>query len=93
VPANFSKDPGDILDYAFNWTSWLGASETISSSTWTATPTGITIGSNTFTTTQSTVWLSGGVEGSVYYVKNQIVTNQGRTVDRTMTIRVEPKGS
>jgi len=27
----FSKDPDAVLDYSFDWSAWLGGSETISS--------------------------------------------------------------
>lgn len=86
--ANFTKDPSDVLDYSFNWSSWLG-SDTITSFTATATP-GIVIASSDFTTTVSTVFLSGGTAGTgvPYQVTHQIVTTAGRTKNKTMTIRV-----
>jgi hypothetical protein len=96
--ADFTKDPDDILDYGFDWgTKWLSTSETISTSTWIASA-GITVGTGTNgaqaptnTTTVTTVWLLGGAAGTPYSVTNRITTNQGRTVDRTMTIRVTNK--
>ena len=91
MPAAFTKDPGDVLDYSFSWDAWLASGETISSSTWTTSGPGITIASTSNTSTGTTVWLSGGSNTAVYQVKNQIVTNQGRTVERTMTINVAEK--
>ena len=88
--ADFTKDPDDVLDYAFDWSSWLATNETISTSTWILSP-GITQNSATNTNTVATVWLSSGVAGTPYSVTNRVVTNQGRTVDRTMTIRVTNK--
>lgn len=88
--ADFTKDPDDILDYGFDWSAWLSNAETISSSTWILSP-GITQNSATNTTTATTIWLSSGVAGQPYSVTNRITTNQGRTVDRTMTIRVTNK--
>lgn len=87
---DFTKDPDDILDYSFDWTAWLATNETISTSTWLNSP-GITVNSSTNTAQIATVWLSGGVSGNPYTVTNRIVTNQGRQVDRTMTIRVTNK--
>lgn len=88
--ADFTKDPDDILDYSFDWTAWVATNETISTSTWILSP-GIVQNSATNTTLIATVWLSGGTAGNPYSVTNRITTNQGRTVDRTMTIRVTNK--
>jgi hypothetical protein len=83
----FLKDPDAVLDYVFNWASWLASGETISTSTITA-DTGITINSQSNTTTTATVWLSGGTEGNRYTIRSRITTNQGRTDDRSAIIRV-----
>jgi hypothetical protein len=88
--ADFTKDPDDVLDYAFDWSQWLGNAEVISTSTWITSP-GITQDSDSFTNTVATVWLSAGTAGQPYTATNRITTNQGRTVDRTMTIRVMNK--
>ena len=86
----YTKDPNAVLDYKIDWGTWLGASETISTSTWTAA-TGITVNSSTNTTTTATVWLSGGTAGVQYMVTNRITTNQGRTDDRSLTISVQDR--
>lgn len=87
---DFVKDPDDVLDYSFDWSAWLSASETISTLVIEASP-GITVDSNSSSSTVSTAWLSGGTAGFPYTVTHRITTNQGRTVDRTMTIRVQPR--
>ena len=91
-PSQKVKDSDAVLDYEFNWAdhpdgSWLSASETISSYVITASP-GITVDSHSNTTEKVTVWLSGGTAGVPYTVACRITTNQGRTDERTMTIRV-----
>lgn len=83
----YTMDSDAVLDFAFEWASWLSTLETISSSTITASP-GITVNSTSNTTTKVTVWLSGGTAGKPYTVANRITTNQGRTDERTITIRV-----
>lgn len=83
----FLKDPNAILDYRFDWSSWLASGETISTSAMTV-QSGITKDSESNTTTTATVWLSGGTEGNRYTVTNRVTTNQGRTDDRTVLIRV-----
>ena len=82
----FVKDPEAVLDYQENWATWLG-SDTIATSSWVAT-TGITIDSDSNTTTSATVWLSSGTAGTNYSATNRIVTDGGRTNDRTIYIIV-----
>lgn len=86
-PSTFEKDPDSVLDYAFDWSDWLSASEEITGSDIISSP-GITVDSSSNTSEVVTVWLSGGTAGQPYTVTNRITTNQGRTDDRTMTIRV-----
>lgn len=85
VVETFTKDPDAVLDYQIDWSDWLGA-DTISASTW-AADTGITVDSETETTTAATVWLSGGTAGDDYVVTNEIVTAGGRTEQRSLLIR------
>lgn len=80
------KDPQAVKDYGFIWAPWLG-SDTITASTW-ASDNGITINSSSFTTTTTTVWLSGGTEGLVYNIVNHITTAGGRQDDRTLVVQV-----
>ena len=61
----WDKDPSAVLDYAFDWSNWLGASETISSATVTVDA-GLTKDSQSNTTTKVTVWLSGGTLATIY---------------------------
>lgn len=83
----FLKDPDAKLDYQIDWSEWLGT-DTISASTWTV-PSGLTKVSDIFTTTTTTIWLSGGTVGSVYEMVNHITTATGRENDRTLKIGIE----
>jgi hypothetical protein len=82
----YIQDPDATLDYVIDWSTWLGA-DTISDSSWSATS-GITIDSDSNTTTTATVWLSGGTPGQTYAVTNHIITAAGREDDRTLFIRI-----
>jgi hypothetical protein len=86
----FTKDPDAVLDWHFDWANWLQVGETITSSAFIVTA-GINVDSSTNTVTNATVWLSGGRPGQPYRVTNRIVTNQGRTDDRSITIRVQDR--
>jgi hypothetical protein len=81
------KDPSAVLDFAFDWTGWLAAGETITDHTITA-DTGITVDSSTESDGKVTVWLSGGTAGINYKVACLITTTAGRTDERTLWIRV-----
>ena len=85
----YIKDPDAVLDYAVDWTDWLGV-DTISTSTWTVA-TGLTKTADSKTTKVATIWLSGGTASAEYSVANKIVTAGGRTDERTLTIVVEQK--
>jgi hypothetical protein len=82
------KDPQAVLDYGVNWGTWLADGETITTSTWEVTPTGLTVDSDTADTTTATIWLSGGVAGTRYAATNHIATSQGRQDQRTIHIDV-----
>lgn len=86
------KDPDAVLDYSVDWSSWLGADE-IATSTWeiTGTDSDLTVDTDSNTTTATTVWLSGGTLWCEYEVVNRITTTDGRTDDRTISVRIANK--
>ena len=84
---DFFKGAGAVLDYSIDWTSFL-AGDTISTSTWAAESTGITIDSETEAGAVTTVTLSSGVLHREYAVTNTIVTTAGRTATRTIYIHI-----
>lgn len=79
------KAPGDLLDFLWDWTDFLG-DDTIASVTWTATGLTNTLASNT--TTTATVWLGGGTAAQGYPVTCQITTAAGRTAQYTEVVHV-----
>ena len=83
----YTKDPSAILDWAYDWTDWLAAAETITDHTITA-DTGITVDSSTEDAGIVTVWLLGGTAGVNYKVACLITTSAGRTDERTIWIKV-----
>lgn len=86
-PYSASKDPNATLDYGWDWSQWLTEVEdTISDSVW-IVPAGLTLESDSHTTTHTTVWLSGGTAGQSYAITNRITTSGGRTDDRSFTLR------
>lgn len=85
----YFQNPTEEKDRGFNWSSWLSETgDTIASSTWTATPSGLTLSNQTFSTTKTSVRISGGTDGATYTVKNNIVTTSGQKSDETHTVLV-----
>ncbi len=84
------KDPDAVGDYQRDWSVWLPAGDTIVSSTW-IVPAGLVKDSESHTTTDATVWLSGGTVGEVYTIVNRITTAQNRTDDRSLQIVVRDR--
>lgn len=84
------KDPDAILDYAFDWSKWLAAGETIQSHTITTTGQ-IDLESHTHTDTVVTVWLGGGTVDTIVTVACLITTSQARHDERTMSIAIRER--
>ena len=91
MPKTFSKDAQATLDYAIDWTDWLG-SDTIASSTW-SVPSGITSVSTSNTSKKATIFLSGGSVGSTYQLTNRITTSNSpqRVEERSIKILITQK--
>jgi hypothetical protein len=89
----FLKDPDSVLDYTLDWQGgspgpWLSTGDTISTTAWTLSSTGITKDSDSNTSTTTTITVSGGTAGEDYDLTNRIVTGNALTVDRTIRIKI-----
>lgn len=82
----FLKDVDSILDYGVNWDEWVEEGEAITSHTITAEA-GITVDSSTESSGIVTIWLSGGTSGTTYNVACKIITDKGRTEERSILIK------
>lgn len=87
-----TMDPDAVLDWRFDWASWLTDGDTITTATVTDTtgttePT-ITIGAVTHDTTSVTVWLSGGVASQQARLTCHITTSHGRQDDRVLRLHI-----
>ena len=87
------KDPAETLDYDIDWSQRLLTGDTIVSSSWAAMASGssLTINSNSFTTTLTKIWLSGGVLGQKYRLTNTVVTANGDTMVESVSILIKAK--
>jgi hypothetical protein len=85
-----TKDPSAVLRYGMNWTPWLNAGETIQ-----AGPTVVSNKPDILVVDQLALessvvsWrAAGGLNNKEYLVTVTVVTNQGRTDQRTVKIPV-----
>jgi hypothetical protein len=88
----YIKDSNAVLDFKSDWSEWLAEGETIATRE-VIVPDGITKDSDSITdaATSVTAWLSGGTAGINYTVTYRVVTNQGRTDDRSIQILVRER--
>lgn len=82
-------DPAEKLDFGFDWSTdgWLGATDTVSASSWSVSPSGPTLSGATNDTTSTMVYITGCTHGVIYSLTNQITTTVGRIGERTITLR------
>ena len=83
------KDPDATLDYSQDWSAWLTPlSDTITGTpVWTAGA-GLTVVSQSNTTTSATAFISGGKVGNKIPLACKIVTAGGRTDERTVHLKI-----
>lgn len=87
-----AKDPGDVLDYSLDVGGVIDPSayptgDTVATATWTVPP-GLTKTSQLESGTLAVVWLAGGSPGSTYQLNVDVVSVQGRTVNRDCQLEV-----
>ena len=88
----FTKRASDVLDYDFDYTDFLDAvSDTVSSASITASPSGLTLGSKTNTTKKVKQWISGGDVGASYSVVCTMTSTGGRI--RSLEAKITISGS
>lgn len=83
------KDPNEVLDYQVEWHNKLNSNEHIHTSLFTID--NATIDSSSFDQKTTTVWISGGIEGTTANILNRITTSQNRTMDQTILLPIRSK--
>jgi len=82
---HFYKDTSAVLDYQFDWSSWLDTEEIIISSDVTVDE-GLTLSDKVDGDTTVIVWLSGGTDAHTYFVNCKITTSDSRIDEKFMII-------
>ncbi len=90
----FLKDPDATIDYAVDWDAGYLAGQAITVSDWAVEPAGagaprvlvaVIDGGRTVAT------IAGGSAGSVYRITNRVTFSDGRSDERTLTLRVDQR--
>lgn len=84
------KDPDSRLDFVVDWSSWLPSDDFIASAA-ASVQSGLTLHTQTYTSTQHAIWVSGGTVGTEYNVTSRIETNGGRIDERSFKIQVRER--
>jgi aminopeptidase N len=91
-----AHDPHERLDYTVDWDDWLSSTESITASSWRSDSTslavlstGVHVSSISSGGRTATVWVAGGVPGETVTVTDRITTDQARTGERSVVLRIE----
>lgn len=96
------KDKDETLDYILDWNRALETDETISTASWkivndsgekvsftpSSTIAGLTSSTQSNTTSTTTIYLAAGQDNKQYKLYCSVTTNQGRTKERSVTIKI-----
>ena len=83
------KEPGDRLDYDFDFSRWLSPGDSIATVVVSVETTGsVVIDGYDKTASAVKVWVSGGVSGESAHIKVEITTVQTRVKDACLQLRV-----
>lgn len=90
IEATLYKDPAEKLDYQLDWDAeYMRGADTISASTWTSTPTGLThVATSVTASIKANIRISGGLVGTTYTVTNHVVLASGQEAERSFYLKV-----
>jgi hypothetical protein len=97
-----NKDKDETLDFSIDWSRFLSGSEILSSVAWkikdadgekvdfdpSTTVNGLTLQTQSNTTTVATVYLQDGTDNTQYTLYCNITTSTGRVAERPVKIRI-----
>lgn len=90
IVAHVEKTKADVRYFTLDYTKFLSrlGGITIASSAWAEDDGGITIDSESETTTKTTVWLSSGDNNETYLLENTVTTSDSQTFKKALMVRV-----
>jgi len=90
----FLKDPHAGIDYALDWGQGYLQGQSITGSVWSVAPDevdGVRVTGELGNATRTAATLAGGVPGMLYRVANRVTLSDGRTDERSVTLRIEQR--
>lgn len=87
----YAKDPSSTVDFSIDWSDWLAADEQIVSAAWNIEPSlagGLQAGQLIDAGSVRGVFVSGGSAGDRYRLTCHVVTDAGRSADRSLALRL-----
>lgn len=88
--ASIVKDPDAVLDYSLDLSAWLtDAGDSLQSLV--VIGNGVTIDSHAISGTSVIAWVSGGTVGESATVTFRFTTANGRTDDRSITLKIRER--
>ena len=86
-------DPDETLDYSCDWTAFPedagSPTDVIQTSAWSIVPLGPMLSGEGLSANVASVFVAGATLGQVYRLSNRVSTLQGRTAERSVTLRCE----
>lgn len=82
-----TKHPASTRDFQIPWSGMLNGA-TISASTFTVSPSGLTISNASFSPTSTKIRTAGGVDGSAYDITNTVTLSDGQIMTFVLRIMV-----
>jgi hypothetical protein len=89
----YLKDPQSRVDYAIDWSGYLDG-QVVAGSAWSVQPAeagGLAVDAASFDLARTAATLAGGVVGHVYTATNRVTLSDGRSDQRSITLRVEER--
>lgn len=78
------QTPAELLDWSIDYTCKNLGTDTIVSSVWAGSAPDFTLSNPSYTPTTTTIWITGGQPGNIYYITNTITTANGRQIQKTI---------
>lgn len=92
MPASYTKDPAELLDYSWDWSDWLSeVNDTIDHATVVASDGLTTVGESVVAGKVVTQRVSGGTLGVSCTIVCQITTVSGLIGERTIYLTIAEK--
>lgn len=88
------KHPSASEIYTADWSASLNSGATITTSAWSLSSSEITNVADAVVTgsLKTSIKISGGIEGSTYYLTNVVTTSDGESLARTFALKVQTEG-